>query len=342
MREKQDYTLPKKGPTMKDVAKKAGVSLSTVSRSINSPHELKQETLMVVRKAMKELNFSANEIARSLKNRKSQTIGIIIPNILNPFFARIVRSAEHYLFENKYTPIIYDSEEDAVKEEKYLQSLLERRVDGVLFVPSKENKRIPEFIKQKSIPTVFIDRYFSKDFDFVKGNNYSGIALIISFLVSRGYEKIGMIAGSQETVSGKERYLAFLKAITMHNLKVEKKYVKFGSYSIESGYFRMNELLNTGEYPEVIISANNFIGIGAFQAIKERGYKIPDDIGIVIYDEVYLADFVDPPLTVVVQPAEELGRSAAELLLERIDSQGILPPRELVIEPKLIVRNSTK
>lgn len=327
--------------TLEDVAKRAGVSVATVSRAINNPDKLRLQTLEKVKKAIRELHYSPNFIARSLRVQKSFTVGVIVPNILNPFFARVVRGIEGLLSEHGYVPIIVDTQEDPLKEREYLKNLLTRRVDGLIVIPSKEDTDVPEILKHESIPIVFADRYFGGGFDSVKGNNFSGISLLVSHLVSRGYKKIGFVSGPLETLPGRERYEAFLEMMAFYGLEVRDEYVKIGDFSIEGGYMSTRELLELDNPPEAIITANNFLGVGSLKAIKEKGLRVPQDIGLVVFDEVFLADLTDPPLTVVVQPAEEIGRVAAKMLLERMAPKDLIPPREVVLEPLLIVRRST-
>jgi LacI family transcriptional regulator len=331
----------KKIPTIRHVAKKANVSVATVSRAINSPESVRPETLRKVQSAIQSLGFSPNIIARSLKVKESRLIGIIIPDIMNPFFARIVRGAENVLSDHNLTAIICDSEENQLKEDRYLLNLFERRVDGLIIIPSKENSKIPQLIGKKTIPIIFVDRYFSNEYDSIKGNNFSGISLLVSHLVSRGYTRIGIINGPLETLPGRERAEAFLKALSLHGIGKINGYTESGDFTSEDGYRIMKNYLQLKKPPEAVVAANNFIGVGALRAIKEQGLKVPDDIGIVVFDEVHLADLADPPLTVVVQPAEEMGKRAALLLIERIQGQNSVPHREIVFEPLLIVREST-
>jgi DNA-binding LacI/PurR family transcriptional regulator len=329
-------------PTMRDVAIKAKVSVATVSRAINKPNTVKPETLKKVHQAMKALEYTPNIIARSLKIKRSSMVGIIVPNILNIFFAQIIRGAEKVFSDYNLTTVIFDSEENSFKENKYLHEILERRFDGLIIVPSKENTKIPRIIKEKQFPVVFADRYFSNEYDSIKGNNFSGISLLVSHLVSRGYKKIGNIAGPLETLPGRERHTAFLESMSNHGLEVRDEYIKITNFSIEDGYRKMKNLLTLEDLPEAVVMANNFLGVGALRAIKEGGLKIPHDIAIAVFDEVYLADLTDPPLTVVVQPAEEIGKVAANMLIERINGDISTPPREIILEPMLIVRRSTK
>ncbi|MEM3434003.1 MAG: substrate-binding domain-containing protein, partial [Candidatus Methanomethyliaceae archaeon] len=158
----------------------------------------------------------------------------------------------------------------------------------------------------------------------------------------QGYREIGGIMGPRNTIPGEERYNAFIEVLQLYGLRIVREYVKEGDFSMKSGYERTWELLQLNKQPEVVLVANNLMGIGALRAIRDKGLRVPQDIGLVVFDETYVADLTDPPLTVVAQPAEEMGEIAAKCLLERIQKGDLISPREIVLSPVLVVRGSTK
>ncbi len=328
--------------TIKDVAREAGVSIATVSRALNSPDLLTPSTRKKVELAVKRLGYERNLIASSLKSRKSTLIGFIVADIQNPFFVRIIKSAERLLAGEGYTTIICDSEEDPEKEIAYIKDLFSRRIDGLIVIPSIEHNPIIQALKRRDVATVFVDRYLSDDFDCIKSNNYAGMSLLISHLVERGYTDIALIAGPLGTLSGRERYEAYLNIMRRYHLPVRESWVQISDFSLEGGYEAAQDLLADARRPETIIASNNLTGIGALRAIHYAGLSVPDDIGLVIFDEVMLGDVTRPPLTVVVQPAEEMGMEAAKLLIGRMKGTMKTPPQLIVHEPKLVVRRSTK
>jgi LacI family transcriptional regulator len=329
-------------PTIRDVALKAKVSVATVSRALNEPDSLRPETLGKVQEAIEKLQYRRNDQARGLKAMQSLLVGIVIPDILNPFFARVVRGAEALLSQNEFTTIICDSEESPAREQKYLSRLLERRVQGLIFIPALEKCETVDRLSRSRLPVVYVDRYFSNDCDSVKGNNYSGISLLVTQLVQEGYRRIAAIAGPLDTLPGRERFDAFRRVAENHGLQSSPEMIRVSDFTIEGGYRSMMALLRSESPPEAVVVHNNTMAIGALRAIRELGLKIPGEIAISAFDEVSLAELVDPSLTIVVQPAEEMGRAAAKILIDRIAGGMSQPTQEIVFEPKLIVGGSTR
>jgi len=327
--------------TIKDVAARADVSIATVSRALNNPDTIKPETLKRIQNAITELNYRRNDQARSLKAKQSKLVGVLIPDILNPFFARIVRGVENFLNQNDFTAIICDSEEDSFKEERYISRLLEQRIEGLIFIPAHEKSIAANYMAKSKIPTVYIDRYISNEIDSVKCNNFSGISLLVAQFIKEGYTKIASIAGPLNTLPGRERYDAFLQVMKNNGLNVNKDYLKISDFSMEGGFKEAKALLSMKSPPEAIIVHNNTMAIGALRAIKQMGLKIPSQIAISAFDEVNLYDLMQPSLTIVIQPAEEMGKVAAKMLINRMSGKLAIPAQEIIFEPNLIVGEST-
>ena len=186
-----------------------------------------------------------------------------------------------------------------------------------------------------------MDRYFSRECDSVKGDSFSGISLLVGQMITAGYSRIAAICGPLTTLPGHERFDAFQQYLGSHGLAALPEHVRVSDFSIEGGYREMMALMSTPEKPQAVVVHNNTMAIGALRAIRELGLRIPDDIAIAAFDEVNLADLVDPPLTVVVQPAEEMGRAAATMLVDRINGNVSLRVQEVVFEPRLIVGRSS-
>jgi LacI family transcriptional regulator len=329
-------------PTIKDVARLANVSHATVSRALSNPVGLAASTLDRVKHAVKELGYSPNQIARSLKVQKSHAVGIVVPDILNPFFAHVARGAERILSERGYSTTLCDSEETPEKEGRYIVDLFQRRVDGLIFIPTVERGEVKKLIKKNSTPTVFVDRFLGEEFDCIKINNLSGMSLLVSHLVNRGYKDIGLVSGPLETLPGRERFEAFNSVLARFNLAPKPGHVRISDFTIEGGYRETVSLIRSSGGPEAIIASNNLMGIGAIKAIRDSGINIPDDIGLVVFDEILLGDLIQPPLTVVTHPAVEMGKEAARILLDRMAGKGPSSPRLVVYEPKLEIRKSTR
>ena len=306
---------------------------------MNAPDRLAPPTRKKVERAIKHLGYEPNLIASSLKSRRSTTIGIVVSDIQNPFFVRIIKSAERRLKDENYTAIICDSEEDPDKEAAYLRELFSRRVDGLIIIPALERNRILQLLGRRPVAAVFVDRYLSEDFDCIKSNNQAGMSLLISHLIARGYREIGLIGGPLQTLTGRERHEAYMEMMRRHNLPVREGYVQISDFSAD------------GRLPGGPQAAGERRQAGGDRRRQQpdrdrrpaghppfRTRRFPADIGLVIFDEVMLGDLTHPPLTVVVQPAEEMGQEAAKLLIERMRGPGGSPPQLIVHEPKLLVR----
>ena len=325
--------------TVYDVARLAEVSSATVSRAVNNPDAVSPETLARITKVIAQLGYAPNRIARSLKSKASDTVGVIIPDITNPFLVKIVKGVEKTLSAAGYTPILCDTEESPDKEERYLTDLLERRIDGVVLVPAMASRAAVHILKQRGLPTVFVDRSISPDFDCVKSNNVSGLSLLVGHLIQLGRTSIRMIGGPQTTVVGRERNDAFRMLLERYQLPQDEAYLVNGDFTIEDGYRLAVEMLRERPLPQAIISANNLMGIGALKAIREAGLKLPVDLDLVVFDELgEVGELLDPPLTFVRQPALEMGAQAATLLLERMRGNATQAPRSVVFEPVLVSR----
>lgn len=325
--------------TVHDVARMAGVSSATVSRAVNTPEAVSPDTLARINKVISKLGYAPNRIARSLKAQASDTVGVIIPDITNPFLVKIVKGVERTLSAAGYTPILCDTEESPEKEERYLTDLLERRIDGVVLVPAMESRAAVGILKKRRLPAVFVDRSISPDFDCVKSNNVSGLSLLVGHLIQLGRTSIRMIGGPQSTVVGRERNDAFRMLLERYGLAQDEASLVNGDFTVEGGYRLAVEMLRSRPLPQAIISANNLMGIGALKAIREAGLSLPGDLDLVVFDELGdMGELLEPPLTFVRQPALEMGAQAATLLLERMRGNPDQAPRSLVFEPVLVSR----
>lgn len=323
--------------TVHDVARMAGVSSATVSRAVNTPEAVSPDTLARITEAIAKLGYAPNRIARSLKARTSDTVGVIIPDITNPFLVKIVKGVEKTLSAAGYTPILCDTEESPDKEERYLIDLMERRIDGLVLVPAMESKAAVRLLKQRGLPAVFVDRSISPDFDCVKSNSLSGLSLLVGHLIQAGRTSLRMIGGPQATVVGRERNDAFRLLLDRYQLAWDDASLVYGDFTVEGGYRLAVEMLRARPLPQAIISANNLMGIGALKALREAGLKPSVDLDLVVFDELGdMGELLDPPLTFVRQPALEMGAQAAALLLERMRGGSAQAPRSVVFEPVLV------
>ncbi|MCL5986817.1 MAG: LacI family transcriptional regulator [Actinobacteria bacterium] len=328
--------------TSKDVAKLAGVSRATVSHVVNKSKYVSKELKLRVEQAMKELAYHPDAIAKSLKARKTHTIGVVIPNIMSPFYPPVVKGIEDVARESGYQIFICSTEEDFEMEEERLKALYEKRVDGLIIVPVRDRRGFFfDTLLGKNVPIVLLDRKIGGiDVDTVSSDNYDGAYAAVRHFLSLGYKNIAIVAMPLHMVPGKERLEGYKKALQEHGLSVVDNYVKVGNVSEESGYERTKELLNQPGSLEAILVCNHLMAMGAFRAIKESKLRIPEDIALIAFDDFPWTPYLSPSLTTVAQSAYELGATAANMLIERIEKKNDIEPRHVVLKSKLIVRES--
>lgn len=329
--------------TLIDVAKAANVSVATVSRHINRKGYISPQIKKRVRKAIHELDYKPNLVARSLKLKRSKTIGLVFPSIEDPFFSFVISKAEQVANDHDYSVILCVTEYDLEKEKMYLSVLKDRFIDGYLILPA--NTVDPDHYKVlEGDKVVFVDQSPGVAQEVcVKIDNVEGVKKGVEYLFECGHTRIGFINLPLEMTTGFERFEGVKKAYTDHNLPLNSNYIKFSDSQlrVEDGYKQTIELLNAPDRPTAIFPMNGPLTIGALKAIKEMRLKIPDEISIIGFDDHVFAGLLDPPLTVVAQPVCDLGIIAMETLIGNIRTKRI-EPAKTILSAKLIIRNSCK
>lgn len=326
--------------TIKEIAKKAGVSVGTVSKVLNYDETVSEINKNKVIRTIKELNYRPNRIARSLSKGRTKNVGFIIPDIANPFFPELVRGASDVLISEGYYVFLCSSDNDPAKEDLYIDDLISMWIDGIIIAPSDtENRDISIFNKVIS-PFVVVDREIKElDVDLVIINNKKGSYSAVNYLIDNGHKKIVVLTGPKHTKTAQNRFIGWKKAMEENNL-FREEFSFWGNFSIDSGYEMMKKVFDSLGLVDAVFACNDLIALGAMQAIEEKKYKIPDDISIVGFDDIYLSRFLKPPLTTVKQPICEMGKMAAEILLDRINGSKSSSPKKVVVEGKLIIRDS--
>ena len=325
-----------------DVARAAGVSIATVSRVISHPEKVTSRTQLEVCKAMKELDYQPNRVARRLRQRggKRHLLGLIIPDIQNPFFAEIARGVEDVAYANQFAVMLCNSDEDLKKESFYLDVMRAESVDGVILPPINDRDPAVTKMAESGMPIVTVDRSLSDStIDKVEVDNRQGTFDAVAHLIKIGHRRIGLITGRSNVSTARDRKLGYEQALAANEIPVDPDYIRTGDYKQASGVALADELLTLPVPPTALFVANNLMAVGAIEAIHKRGLKIPSDVAIIGFDDLPWADVFDPPLSVVKQPAYEVGRAAAELLLKRLGNPK-LPPARLQLRPRLILRKS--
>ena len=325
-----------------DVARVAQVSKSTVSRVMNSPELVSPETVERVRKAMQELGFSPNRLAQGLRKGRAKVLGVLVPDITNPFYTSVVRGIEDTTNSWGYSIILCNTDGDLGKERSYLE-MLQGRIDGLVFTPALEKDENIDLVRQLSRPVVLLSRrILGSDFDLVKVDNVQGAFQATSYLLQLGHRRIATIAGTPGTTTGEERLAGYKEAFLSMGIQVDQSLIRYGDFKQQSGYLLTLELLNLPERPTAVFVANNFMLAGSLLAIRKLGLTIPRDISLAGFDEIPSAELIEPQITTVVQPTYDMGKAAARLLLRRIKGDIRAKVQTIVLSPKLIIRDSCR
>lgn len=329
--------------TMKDVARVAGVSTSTVSHVINKNRFVSESIIKRVNEAIDALNYAPSALARSLKMNRTNTLGMLLTASNNPFYAEVVRGVERSCYERGYSLILCNTEGDLNRMDHSLETLLQKRVDGLLMMCSEVQGPSPEILKRyPAVPTVMMDwSPYGSEGDIIQDNSLLGGDIATRYLIESGFTRIACIAGPQDKSPAQYRLQGFKQAMRQASLAVPEDYIVVSDFEFSGGFDAMNQLLDLASPPQAIFAGNDAMAVGAYQAAFQRGISIPDDISIIGYDDIDLASYMIPPLTTIHQTKDELGKLAVEKLLYRLDN----PDSEStisVLTPKLIERQSVK
>jgi LacI family transcriptional regulator, galactose operon repressor len=327
-------------PTIKHVAERARVSTATVSRVLSGGGGVRRELIESVQEAVRALDYHPNRVARNLRVRTTRTIGLIIPDIQNPFFTSVVRGIEDVLQADGYTLLLGNTDDNQERERVYLSTLRAEGVAGIILVTA--DGRTPELrrLLKAKVPLIVIDRVPpGLNVDAVTVANSEGAREATAHLIALGHRRIGFIGGPAHLSTASERQAGFEGALRAAGYASAPELIKYGDFRQTGGYRAMLELLSLAEPPTAVFITNNLMTLGALQAIHERGLSIPDDIGIISFDDMSWATSLQPPLTAVAQPTYDLGAAAAELLLARMREPD-RPVRRVVLNTQLMIRSS--
>ncbi len=329
--------------TLRDVARRAGVSIATVSYVLNGTRPVSPEVEARVWEAVATLRYRPNRLARGLRRKRTHVLGLIVPDSANPFFAEIARGLEDLSFAHDYSVILCNSDGDPVKEQRYLGVLIEQQVDGIALVSACATPVHLAVLRERGIPFVVVDRDLpGLEADCVLADNFQGGYLATRHLLERGHQRIACIAGPSDLTPSADRARGYWKAMEEAGIEPLKIWIRRGDFRAESGYHVARDFLSLPPAirPTAIFACNDLMAIGAMRAIGEAGLSIPHDIALVGFDDIVLASYVIPPLTTVAQPTYEMGRLAGELLLRRIQTRSG-PSARYLLPVRLIVRHST-
>lgn len=326
--------------TIFDVARKAGVSKSTVSRVLQGEEtSVKPETRLKVLRAIQELGYQRNEIATSLRTHKSNMVLLVVPDISNPFWAEVAKGVQETLWAEGYTLVVANSDWNRTKERQMLQKAISNLFDGIIINPAYVSNAE---LKSLNIPVTIIGGFSEKypDLDFVSSDSYWGTKKALEYLYKLGHRKIGFINGVYPNSSKSKRLKAYLDFLEEKGINKDDTLIITCLYGFDHGQEAMKKLISLGQRPTAVFAANDILAIGALQACHDLKIRVPEDISLVGMDDIYAAKATTPQLTTVSKPKYDEGCQAAQFLIERMRRNKEIQPRKLTFEPILIERRS--
>ncbi|UCG58116.1 MAG: LacI family DNA-binding transcriptional regulator [Phycisphaerales bacterium] len=332
--------------TLKDIAERLGISVTTVSRILNGRadrYRISDKTAKAVFKVARELNFSPNPLARGLRLNKTQTIGLVIPDISNPFFASIARNVESEARKRGYSVILCDSEESIDLEIESLALLQSRKVEGLVVSPvGTADSHLRKF-ESANLPIVIVDRHFPDvSLPFVASDNFGGALEGVNHLVENGHRNIACIQGLRCTMPNNERVRGYRAALENHNIPFDESLIVGNSFGEENGYIESKLLLKKRRDVTAVLALSNLISLGVLRALGEEGLRVPDDISIVSFDEQPYSAYLATPMSTVGQNSVEMGQIAVKLLFSQIESPHLSHKEGILLPTTLIKRESVK
>lgn len=334
-----------KAITIKDLAEKLNISVSTVSRALKDNPEISQQTRKTVQALAKELGYKPNPIAVALKTHKSNTIGVVVPQIVSTFFANVVKKIEEVADKYGYNVLVSSSNESFEKEKKNIDIFLANRTDGIILSLSRATTSYEHIrhIQEYGVPLVLFDRT-TKELEVSKvvADDADAAYKVVQHLIQGGARKIALITGPEHLSIGKNRMKGYLKAMTLNKLEINTDYiVRCNDFSVKAAKEATSQLLNLKNIPDAIFGINDDMAIGAIEAIKEKGLSIPQDIAVFGFSNTKRSRYMNPSVSTINQFPEKIGETAAELLFEQILNAKHAQIREEVVNCELIIRESS-
>ncbi len=332
-----------KPPTIKDIARQLNISISTVSRALRNASDVNMETKKAVMTLAEELRYQPNQLALSLRKQHTHTIGVIVPN-LDYVLATMVKGIDEVALEAGYTVMVCQSNESFGREIVNTRRLMDSLVDGFIISVSSETKVFDHFkkIQEKEIPMVVFDRLIPDlDAPSVRLDNAEGGCIATEHLIEQGYRRIAILAGPKNLGISNSRLEGYLTALKKHKIKVDNDLIVHCDFNQDYAYFATEELLSMKKKPDAIFTISDRMAIGAMLSIKKRGLRMPEDIGLVGFNNEPIVSLLTPAISSVEQPSFELGKAAAKLFIENMHNYENMHGTETVLKPKLFIRESS-
>ncbi len=327
--------------TIRQVAKLAGVAPITVSRVINNAGYISAETRQKVEAAVSQLGYVPNTLSQSLRWKQTGMLALVLTDVTNPFWTTVARGVEDAASEAGYHVILCNTDEFPQKQEEYLTALLQKRVDGMLLVPARDDLEDIQRVQMLKVPLVVLDRRLSQPVaDAVRCDSESGAYQLTRLLLARGHRQIALLTGPEHVATATDRVTGYRRALRAAGLDSDGESVFYGAFTIQSGQDMARQALALNPRPTAIFAGNNFIAIGMMQTLREAGIRVPEEISVVGFDDLPASLLLDPFLTVAAQPAYEMGREATNLLIKRLAGDGAQAPQEVVLPVEIVERKS--
>jgi DNA-binding LacI/PurR family transcriptional regulator len=328
--------------TMKDVAKIAGVSTATVSHVINGTRNVSDEVRVRVLDAMTQIKYRPNVLARGLRTKKTNTLALIIPDITNPFFTEFTRGFQDTADKKDFIVFLCNTDRQLSRELRFLELMWQQQVGGVALNPSKVRVEDLNHLLQTHIPIVLIGTQIDHpDLDVVMVDGVQGSIDVVQYLYELGHRRIGIVGGLRSTSSGLLRYQGYCQGLNKYDLPINEQLITEGEFTYDGGHKCMNQLLSIPLPPTAVFATSDVMALGAKRAIEENGLNIPDDISIIGFDDIVEVSRVRPKLSTVAQPIYKMGVISAEILFDRLENNGQLPRKKVVLKHEVVVREST-
>ncbi|MEN6479793.1 MAG: LacI family DNA-binding transcriptional regulator [Anaerolineales bacterium] len=328
-------------PSLKDIAKDAEVSIATVSRVLSQSRPVSASLRERVLASADRLGYRPNLLARGLRTSRTRTLACVIPSISNPYFTDIVRAVEDTALAAGYVVMVFSSDQDVSKEREHFLVLRSRMSDGALVAVADRSHSDLSLLLDANYPVVLIDRQLDNaNLDSVTVDARAGARAAVRYLYERGYRRIGIITGPDRVSTSLEKLRGYCEGLTDSGMAYDERLVYYGDYTEASGLAQGRRLLEANSKPDAMLVSNNLMTAGLYRALAERGARVPGDLAVIGFDDGLWASLVAPPLSVVEQPTYELGCTATEMLLQRIEAKQPIAPRAVVLPTRLILRDS--
>ncbi|GAW92364.1 LacI family DNA-binding transcriptional regulator [Calderihabitans maritimus] len=329
--------------TIKDIAKRAGVSYSTVSRALNNRPEVNEKTRREIQKLAEEMGYRPNAIARGLVTQKTGTLGLVIPDITNPFFPEVARGAEEEADRRGYNVFLCNTAWDLEKEQRYLEALVSKRVDGIILSSASEDSEYVARLARSGPPLILINRVLKQvNTNYVVIDNIRGAYMVVEHLLDLGHRRIAYIGGPEKLEPSRERFEGYRLALAARGVDIDPLLVRYGKFKKEDGYRNACVLLEDPALrPTAIFAANDILALGVIQAARDLGLQVPEQLSVVGFDDIPFVSYGEIRLTTVAQPKYAMGEMAAKILLDEIQNASKQQKKHVVLQPELVIRNSS-